>query len=169
MCFHSLLLAKVEAQNTLNNVNDSTNRKGFVLYVNQPVGLLTKARFNLAYKTQSDHTFMLSVSDYHQFGIQTFLEYQFSYLKKTKAENYFYVRSGFGETDKFYSKYYNFLGAGTGKEIFIGKTNRFRIQACLGFVIVKNWGAIFKDEEIDFYIFGPGFPIDLNINFGYKF
>lgn len=164
MCFHSLLLAKVEAQNTLNNVNDSTSRKGFTLFMNQPYGLLTKVRFNLAYKTQRDHTFMLSVSNYYQYGIQTFLEYQFCYLNKTNTENYFYARSGFGETGKSYSKYYNFFGAGLGKEIFIDKTKRFKMQGSLGWVMFND-----RSNKLDFYFEGPGFPIDLNINFGYKF
>lgn len=163
LCFQLLVIAKVEAKKFLQTVRDSSNSKGFTLFVNQPVGLLTKLRFNLAYKTQGDHAFMLSVSNYYNFGIQTFLEYQLSLSKKNKVEPYFYIRGGFGETGNPNFKYYKLYGAGIGMESFIDKSKRFKMQGCFGLN-----GADYPYSNFDFFL-GPGFPIDLNINFGYKF
>ena len=148
-----LLVMELTAQVEKPVVNDTLNRKGFVLYINQPVGFINKVRLKAGYKTEQNSTYLLSftnfysnfpdlLSDTKYTGIQLCFEYQKTLSKNKKAEMLVYYKAGIGDYEYERTEYapfgksrreygtgnYILFGAGIGQELFFNKSKTLFVQ-----------------------------------------
>jgi hypothetical protein len=98
--FLSSTVAKSKPISIINQ--DTLTRKGVVIYLNQPFGLINKVRFKIGYKFEKRSTFLLVFTRFHNdlsfriSGDQVCTEYQYVIDKNKKSENFIYGKAGFG-------------------------------------------------------------------------
>jgi len=112
---------------------NNVKRQGIVLYINQPLGFINKARIKLGYKTAHKSSYLLCLTSFHSSvpgllsetkftGVQFCFEYQHFLNKLKKGEVFFYGKTGAGDYN-YSSKESNWIGSpiyenGNGSYVF---------------------------------------------------
>ncbi len=162
------------AQDTIPQAQNSIPKNHFTLMVRQPLTWITKPTIYLGYKTKQ-LTLFLSASYFNSslcIGPQVALELQTFHKSKPKSQRFYYGRLAIGQygPGKNYDleSYYSF-GSGFGWNIFLDKEKNYFFQPTIGLNVGILSGNRSFSYEGDFYLGGPGTPIDLKLRFGYVF
>lgn len=147
---------------------------GFAIYLNSPIGLISKMRIKAEVRFDNNLSILGSYSSYHNIwaGNQSYLEMRRYKIKPLSKQTYQFARIGSGQT---IGGNYFLAAFGWGTQRLIGKEKRFFIDYSRGFKICpKIYGedlekGIGNGLKGAFYIFGPGAIYDLNLNIGYRF
>lgn len=188
-----LLVMELTAQVEKPVVKDTLNRKGIVLYVNQPLGFINKVRLKAGYKNEYNSTYLLSFTNFYgnfplflesveYSGPQFCFEYQYALTKGDIGEIFMYGKVGFGNYNYKNEDigFFNFspagygagsyilLGGGFGQELFFNKSKTFFLQINEGVKVCNIYQFTGVNPESDFQSFiSPGSIIDFN--FGLRF
>ena len=172
-----LILGICLVTSTLFAQNYSANyagEPGFALYINSPIGLISKMRIKAEVRFDNNLSIMGSFSSYHNMwaGNQSYLEMRRYKIKPLAKQTYQFARIGSGQT---IGGNYFLAAFGWGTQRFFGKDKRFFIDYSRGFKICPKIYGEDLEEGIGngfkglFYILGPAAIYDLNLNIGYRF
>ena len=162
----------------LNNLHaepqDSTFQNQITVYVNQPIGFVTKARIAIECRFTDNLAWALSYARFYQItpGQHGYVELR-KYTKTDRNIDYVkYAKIGAGHSFESVGMYV-FAGAGVGQKIYFDRNLKFSLMCTQGVKIAPNvrgkhdtgtggFGGLF-------YFSGPGAFFDINFNLGYRF
>jgi hypothetical protein len=166
----------LRAQSYTNYYNDI----GVAIYLNNPIGWISKFRVKAEYRMDVQKSIMVSYASYYGFfpGYQAGLEYRNYHELLSQHEHFWYAKMGLGE-----AKYkqidiwaapemhaapgsYVFAGGGVGKH---WNFDNFFIDINVGLKYTFVPSPEGDYNEIVFYSVGPGSIADINAHIGLQF
>lgn len=152
-------------------------QKEYTLYINQPIGFLSKVRLTLECKIQPKISILYNITGFYGFtpGLHGYVEWRKYIRQKEKTELAVYALIGAGQSAGAVG-FYAIAGGGIGQKIYLDKQKRFSLYCMQGLKFCPNIigqhangdSGFFHSPEL-FYVTGPAAVLDLKFNFGYRF
>jgi hypothetical protein len=153
---------------------DSTFKNQYTIYVNQPIGFLTKARIAIECRFTDNLSWVLSYARFYQItpGQHGYVELRKYTKTERNIDHVQYAKVGAGHTFGSVGLY-ALAGAGVGEKIYFDRDRKFSLYCSQGLKLCPN----IKGEHDTgtggfggfFYFAGPGAFFDLTFNLGYQF